>query len=335
MRSLIVPLLIFVCLFLGFVFLLTNTPLFVNIMLPKLINDNMEDIQIESFHCRQQKSRLPEILILKKVAMKVRKDSRVFDITASEVTIHNFLDFVREHNLLRLSARGLTVQTDHVSARGGQLKTVIKFKDWKVVSAEGAAFSQEFAAGVYQFQKITGHFKATPKKAKIFDVDSKFYGGEVKGQVNIDYDPRFAYVVWAEFSGIQSQAVEAPYPGFFADIHGELSGSARVVGEEYVDIFTIVLKGGKDTGLSPGLFLRMKGAFDDEEFSKLEKLNQDGALLIARESTLHIQNSRRQNVMLVFDIVESQDGLVLKGRFPFRWDGDFQSFLFPVEDAKE
>lgn len=331
MKNFILPILIFFCLFLGFVFVLVNTPFLVNAMIPKLVNDHAKDFQIEEFKCLSQKSRLPDALTMKNVVMKIRRGDRVFDVKANEVNIHNFLEFVKRFELLRISANGVDLKTERVSAKGGQLKAVVGLNDWNITFIEGAGFSKEFEVGPYVFKKISGHLKVNPKKIEVFDIKGSAYEGRVKGQLNFDYKPQFSYVVWSEFDGIHAQSVVYPYPDFFSSLLGTVSGSVRVVGSEQVDIFTVILKGSKSLTISPGVFLKMDGAFDDEETAELKRLGDSGAVLKTEKSMLHVQNSRGHKIMLVFDIKESEEGLLLKGKFPFSWEEGFESFLFPIK----
>jgi|GEM_PF-4473740 len=331
MKNLVLPLLILLCILAGVVFLVTNTPLCVNMLLPQFVNERIQDVRIEDFHCRQQTSSLPDILVMKQVTMTLHRGDREFHVSAREITLHNFLEFIRDHAVLRLSAKGLEVQTQGASVVGGQLKTVVHFQDWKPVTMDGAAFAQIFRIGVYRFQKISGHFSVNPKKSKVFDVDGEFYGGNIKGQVDIDQQPHFEYVLWSEFQGVKAQDIQAPYPEFFAKIQGGVSGSARVVGGEFVDIFTVILRNDQQVLLPPTFFLKMDGVFDDDEMAQLKTLDESGAFLKAREAMLHVQNSRNHRIMMEFHIVEDQNNFVLEGRFPLKWDEGFETFLFPQE----
>ncbi len=331
MKSSVIIILIVLCVLLAFAYFLVNTPFILNTMLPKFINEKAQGFKIEEFECASQTSQLPDILVMKGVSMKVRRDGRVFDIQAKKVVVHNFAEFVKEQELLRLSSQGVYVTSEYVEARGGQFKAVIGLNDWHVRFLEGAGFFQEMEVGPYRLVKTTGHIKMNPKKIEIFDIHGKFSDGDFTGQLIFGFQPQFGYLVWAEFYDIQAQAVAAPYPEFFSAIQGALSGSIRVVGSQQVDIFTINIKGKKGLAISPKAFLKMKGAFEDEEVAQLIKLDQSGATLLADQASLLIQNGRDQSVMLVFDIEEAQENLILKGKFPFSWPEGFESFLFPIK----
>jgi len=331
MKNFILPLLILLCVLAGAVFLVTNTPVCVNMLLPQFINERMQDVRIENFHCRRQTSILPDILVMKEVTMTIHRADREFQVSAREIQLHNFLEFVRDHALLRLSAKGMDIRTRGLSVSGGQLKTTVRFQDWTATGMEGAAFAQILQTGVYQFKKITGHFSLTPRKSRIFEIDGDFAGGNIKGQLDIDHQPYFAYALWSEFQGIRADEMPALYPEFFGRIQGALSGSVRVVGGESVDIFTVILRNDQELLLPPAIFLGMEDVFDEEETAQLKMLDASGAVLRAREAALHIQNSRNHRVMMEFHIVEAQNDFVLEGRFPLRWDEGFETFLFPKE----
>lgn len=330
MRNFIFPILILFCLIMGFIYVATNTPFVMNIVIPDIVNRHMKDAHIESFHCSSQKSQLPDILMIRGVEMKVRKAGRVFDVAAQEIVIHNFFDFLKKPEILYISGDGVSIRTDHVMTDGGKFKLVIGLRDWNIIFGEGLVFGRVFDAGPYRFEKISGELKGNKKMIEIAEIQGTFSQGKVSGKVTFDFDPRFGYLVWSEFSGVHPQSIVSPYPEFFYGIKGEINGSARIVGADQVDIFTVILETRKEAEISPEIFLKMKGAFNAEEEKELQRLEQDQAFLKAQKAVLHMQNSRNQEVLFVFDIEESNQGVVLKGRFPMKWEKGFEAFLFPL-----
>jgi hypothetical protein len=330
MKSFVLTILILLCIFLAFVYVLVNTPFLMNTMVPQFINDHAQSFSIQEFKCKRQKSRLPNILSMYDVMMKVKVGENFFDIKAKELTVHNFLEFMQKRELLRVSSSGLDVKGKNLSIEGGKTKTVVGLSEWKVRFIEGAAFSQDLWIGPYHSQKISAHLKSNPQKIEIFEIEGDIYGGIAKGQITFDHKPHFSYVVWSEFSGLDTKKMENIYPDFFKDMTGMFDGSIRVVGSEQVDIFTIICQGRKGMAISPNVFLRMKGAFDDEEEKELRQLADSGAFLKAEHALLHVQNSRNQDIMFVFDIEEMANHFRLKGQFPLSWKQGFESFLFPL-----
>lgn len=330
MRNFIVPVLILFCLILGFGYLLTNTPFLLNVMVPDIVNRHAEGVRIEFFHCRSQKSQLPDILIMRDIQMTMRQGDRTFDVTAEVLTVHNFFDFVRKQDLIYVSGDGVMIKTDHVSAEGSKFKIVAGLQEWKMTFFEGAVFSRELNAGPYLFNRISANVKGDKKGIEIDDIRGLFYNGEMSGKLTFDFDPAFGYVVWSEFQDIDARSVRSPYPEFFSSIEGRIDGSVRVIGSDQVDVFTVILNAQNGAAISPDVFLKMKGAFNDEEETELRRLSQAGAFLKADRALLHMQNSRAQNILFVFDVHESDNQLVLKGRFPFAWDKGFDVFLFPL-----
>lgn len=331
MKNFIIFILVLMCLVLGFIFILLNTPFLVNAMVPQLINNYAKGFKIESFSCSSQRSQLPDILEMRDVHLKVRVGDELIDVQAKRIKINNFFEFAKKHELLRLSASGVDINVKNITINSAQLKSVLGLKEWKFVFTEIAWFAQKMKIGPYIFTKTDGRLKATPKKIDIFDIKGGAYGGTIVGQLDFEFDPQFTYVLWAEFNDIQSQIVKYPYPEFFKAINGGLDGTVRVVGGEQVDIFTFILQGDKGLEISPNAFLKMEGAFDEEEELELKRLAESGAVLKANKSKLNVQNSRGRKIMLIFDIEESAHNLFLKGRYSISWKEGYESFLFPTE----
>lgn len=329
MRNFVLPILVLFCLVLGFIYILTNTPFVLNMMVPDIINRHAQGIRIEYFQCRSLKSQLPDILMMRDVQMRVVKGERVFDIGAKQITVHNFFDFVKKQEVIYLSGDGVSLKTEQLSAVDAKFKLVAGLSRWDVTFGEGALFSKVLHLGPYTFQKIVANLKGNKKGVEIADIKGMFFGATVKGKVTFDFHPRFGYVVWSEFTGLQSQLVTSPYPEFFSSINGDLKGSVRVVGSDQIDIFTVILEAQKGTTIAPEIFLKMKGAFDTEEEAELKRLSEAQAFLKAERALLHMQNSRNQSIMFMFDIEESDNQILLKGRFPLAWDKGFDTFLFP------
>ncbi len=335
MRHYILPILILFCIILGVVYLLANTPFFINTFLPDIINRHQEYVQIEYLRCARQKVRLPDLLSVRDVNMRLRHGQRIVTISAGMVTIHNFFDFIKKPELLYISGDQVKVSMDNIEADGLQIKAALGLSDWTITSLEGSVFSRIFIAGPYAFEKISAYVTGDTKKTEFADIKGSFYDGDVVGKVTLDYQPQPGYVVWAEFIGLRPQNVRSPYADFFQAMDGLISGSARVVGSDQVDIFTVILEAQPGLTVSPDAFLKMKGAFTVEEEAALRRLSQQNSVVTVEQGTLHMQNSRQQRIMFVFDIVETDRQLVLKGRYPLAWEADFESFLFPVVKSSE
>ncbi|MEW5894241.1 MAG: hypothetical protein AB1650_00540 [Candidatus Omnitrophota bacterium] len=335
MRNFVFTIVVISGLLLGIVLVLLNTTILVNALLPEIINEHVKAFSIEEFRCGSQTSRLPDLLFLYNVKFKVRKGDRLVDVSVKEIAIHEFMDFVKHFETLGMSAKGINVETKGFSAKNGQLQVVIGLKDRVARYAEGAGYIKNFEAGAYSFNKVVGHFKINPVKVEVFNVEGKMYDGDFTGQLTLDYKPHFNFALWSEFKGIQTASVQKIHPGFFKTIRGSLDGSLRVVGGEEVDIFTVIFLARKGLAITPHVFLSMRGAFDEEEEAELKRLAENNAALTVEKGVLHIQNSRDENVMMIFDIEEEINHFLLKGRFPLKWEKGFKEFLFPVIEDQE
>lgn len=330
MKSFLMTMFVLGCILLAVAFVVFNTPLLTNFVMVDLVNKYFPMCQVEEFRCKGQKSQLPDVVKFQEVSMRFRQGTRVFEVQARDLTIHNFIEFLQKNETLRISSKGMNLQTEHVDVKAGQLKVVIGFKEWKVKFVEGAAFSQEFNVGPYSFSKLAVHLRANPIKISVFDIRGECYGGTVEGQVDFNYKPQFEYVLWSEFRDVVPELVTTLHPNFFQNITGNLSGSVRVVGGKRIDIFTIILKGGQGLRIAPRAFLMMEGVFNEEEVKGLELLDQENATLVSNKAVLQIKNGQGSAIELVFNITNAQDGLILKGKHPFRWNDSYESFLFPI-----
>lgn len=332
MKNAVVLILIFLCLALGVLYLFTSTPLLVNLTLPQFVNDHAKGFRIESFSCSSQKSRLPNILEIGGLDMILKVNQEHVRIQAEKMIIHNFYEFIKNHNELRLSGYGVDISTDDFSAGKVKFKSLVRLKEWGFTYTETGWFAEMLRFGPYMFTSIDGRLKAGPKKIDIFEVEGNAYDGSINGQLTFEFKPEFSYVFWAELDGISSQAISYPYPQFFSAIRGNLNATVRIVGGETADIFSVIFQGQKGIKISPQAFLTMKGAFDDEEEQQLRQLAAKGAALDADRATLHIQNGRADEIMMIFDIQETAEKLILKGRYAIPWAAGYGSFLFPAQE---
>ncbi|HSV43187.1 MAG TPA: hypothetical protein VLJ10_01405, partial [Candidatus Bathyarchaeia archaeon] len=198
MRALMIPLLLLCCLVLALMYVVVNTPYVLNKVLPSVINDHAKGFVLEEFHCAKQKGRLPDVVSLFDVTMKIRQGTRVYDIEADEIVIQNFFEFVKKQELLRLAARGIILKTENIDVQDGQFKAVIRLSDFKILFMETMAFAREFQFGPYLFSETSTHIKGNPSKIEIYEMKGSAYGGTVSGQLTFDQVPEFNYVLWSE-----------------------------------------------------------------------------------------------------------------------------------------
>jgi hypothetical protein len=176
--------------------------------------------------------------------------------------------------------------------------------------AEGIFRGESIASDFYHVQDVQGRLNVDRQKIELLDLVGKIYGGEMKGQVLIDRQALVSYIVWMEFTHLQSAKLQEINP-MFSQVNAEFNGTFRMKHDgENIQFFNAELNLAKPGEISSSLLKKI--------VTEPATLNKTGGLDLVTQGKPKVTFDNAQVYLQNTGLVKVIVGVELKKK-----EGDF------------
>ena len=226
----IVASLIFLCAFgLSFLYSSLNSPSFFEKNIPQWLNPRMPGVVIKELHIGRQSFSFPCQLHFKNIQVHILQGSQkiIGEIRAMDLRGTKMFSGQRQ---IFLRGEGLKITSDLVKVQAGQLTADVLWKGATVENIRGDFKSAEVSLQNYLLTDLSTKISGDQSRIFFNDFKANFYGGQMKGQIFLDYPKDIPYSITMELANVDLRQLRKVNPDFFSKVQGRLHGLISVRG---------------------------------------------------------------------------------------------------------
>ncbi len=334
MKRHILPIIIMLAVLGGIFFSLVHFTWFFNYFGPAYIKRQLKDYTLETFHVTSQKFSFPETFVLQDVRIVLTKEDKPCEITVKEITLYEFFTYLKKKENIKLVVKGLSLKYDRLGIENINVKGLLFFQGRHLSQVNGIFAGQRAAISPYHVENFEGQLRGARNKIQLTDLVADAYGGMVKGQVVLEYNPQLNYIFWLELSNFKPELLKETRQPLFTQIRGEISGAMRLIWvAQQVNLLAVNLQFNRGGVILPGLVENIL-AWGGNAAAKTQLSSMrasDGSLKVD-QGKMRLQNAEEYRFSLEYSLVDEGQGFKLREQQELPVPGGISRLLFPAEE---
>ena len=334
MKRHILPIVIMLSVLGGVFFFLLHSTWFFNYFGPAYIKRQLKEYSLETFNVKSQEFSFPETFVLRDVQVTLAKEDKACELTIKELTLYEFLTYLKKKENIKVMVKGLSLKYDRLALSNLNMKGLIFFQGHHFSQLNGIFAGQRIEIFPYHVDNFEGQLRGVRKRIQLTDFVADAYGGLVKGQVVLEYNPQPNYIFWLEATNFKPELLRETRQPLFSHVQGDLSGAMRLIwGAQQVNLMAVNLQFSKGGVLDAGLVEKIL-SFPGNTAAK-DQLNSmraaDGGLKVD-QGKMRLQNAGEYRLTLEYALVDEQQGFKLREQQEIPVRAGLSRLLFPKRE---
>jgi len=329
MRRHLIPIFLLIVLFAAVGFLILNTTWLLSYLIPQFINHHVEALEIKSIRIEKQKFQAPESIHLTGVKLDLLMNDQTFQCTISEVTLHKIFSLWKSDQRIKVELMGSDCQGGSANLKGANFVLVLKSRQNAIIHLDGVFSVEDFSYYRYNLWNVSGRLNADRSQFQIYEIKSDGYGGNIQGQVLVEFGPSPTYIIWAEVFGVNPKRMVSLHHGLFSQVHGGLNGSVRIKGyADQLDLFAVNLQFVDGGEIGPALLKDLISYVkNDRARSQLKTAMHNRKRIPLEKGSLSIQNSSGNRAIFTVHLENLKEQIRFKEILDVPLEDQFQRFF--------
>ena len=318
----------------GILFFIVHSTWFFNYFGPRYITRLLKEYSLETFHVNSQKFSFPETFVLQDVTLSLFKENKTCEMTIKELTLYEFLTYLKKKENIKVMVKGLNLKCDRLTLSNLNVKGLLFFQGHHFTQLNGIFAGQRIEISPYHVDNFEGQLRGGRKRIQLTDFVADAYGGLVKGQIVMEYNPQLNYIFWLEVANLKPELLKETQQVLFTQLQGDLSGAMRLIWEsQQMNLMALNLQFTQGGLIHPDLVESIL-AFEGNTAAKTQlntMRSADGSLKVD-QGKMRLQNAGEYRLTLEYSIVDERQGFKLKEEQEIPVRAGISRLLFPERE---
>ncbi|MFA5260189.1 MAG: hypothetical protein WC450_03050 [Candidatus Omnitrophota bacterium] len=334
MKRHILPIIIMLSVLGGIFFFVVHSTWFFNYFGPIYIARQLKEYSLEMFKVKSQKFSFPETFVLQDVQVLLTKEDKSCEMTVKEITLYEFFTYLKKKENIKLMVKGLNLKYDRLVLNDLNMKGLLFFQGRHFSQLNGIFAGRRIELSPYHAENFEGQLRGVRNRIQLTDLVADAYGGMVKGQVVLEFNPQLNYILWLELANFKPELLTGTQQPLFSHLQGELSGAMRLIWEaQQVNLLAVNLQFNKGGVILPDLVEKIL-AFDGNTAAKtqLSSMRSPDGRLKVDQGKMRLQNAGEYRFTLEYSLVDEGQGFKLREQQDIPVRAGISRLLFPARE---
>ncbi len=214
----------------GLWWVVSSSDLLPHYLLEKYLAKNYPDVLLESFFFQSRSITFPDQLSMNGAQLVLTRGENRFELSFDRLEITRLIPDWRGSSHVQITLEKLEGRWKDLSWNNAQTKMDVFFEDGKVSFLEGTWKLSRIQYGLYEFTEVSSSVEGDGHKVRFPSLSSEGYGGSIKGQFTLEYDPKLSYSAGLELQTLNLRLLGAVNPEVFSKVEGIISGIVAFTG---------------------------------------------------------------------------------------------------------
>jgi len=212
----------------GLYFLL-NSPRAGEKIIPKIIILFLTDARLSGFTIEGQQFHFLSRMDMQNVRFSVYFEKEQYDVVIRDARLDASDLFGSPEHKIHLDISGIDIRSSEINVENMALQLDISAAYRNI---KGVIEAQKAVAREYRLDAVRAKFVAGRQDMELYDFFAEFYGGQLAGQVLMDYTDEFSYIARMKVLDADLGRMREINPDVFSKIEGKIKGDAVIVGNQ-------------------------------------------------------------------------------------------------------